>query len=111
MRAGVLILMLALTLGVIMWGRSQRSAPSVAPVMLAASAPLAGATKPDFDKEIKPILQTRCLQDRFDLLIEIRLRRAGERRRGRKHHGCDARRATLRTPPHDHSQSQSQHQD
>jgi hypothetical protein len=33
--------------------------------MFAASAPPAGATKPDFDKEIKPILQSRCMPCHF----------------------------------------------
>jgi hypothetical protein len=65
MRAGVLILTLVLILGVGTCGRSQRSALSVTPSMLATSAPPAGATKPDFDKEIKPILQSRCMPCHF----------------------------------------------
>jgi hypothetical protein len=65
MRAGVLILTLVLMLGVGMRGRSQRSALSVTPSMLVTSAPPAGATKPDFDKEIKPILQSRCMPCHF----------------------------------------------
>jgi uncharacterized membrane protein len=66
MRAGVLILTLVLMLGVGMCGRSQRSALSVTPSMLATS-PLAStnATKPDFDKEIKPVLQSRCMPCHF----------------------------------------------
>ena len=65
MRAGVLILTLVLMLGLGMCGRSQRSALSVTRSMLATSAPPAGATKPDFDKEIKPILQSRCMPCHF----------------------------------------------
>jgi len=66
MRAGVLILAFVLTLGVGMCGRSQRNALSVTPSMLATS-PLAStnATKPDFEKEIKPILQSRCMPCHF----------------------------------------------
>jgi hypothetical protein len=66
MRGGVLVLALVLTLGVGMCGRSQHSALTVAPSMLATS-PLAStsATKPDFDKEIKPILRTRCMPCHF----------------------------------------------
>ena len=66
MRAGVLVLTLVLMLAVGMCGRSRRSALSVTPSMLATS-PLAStnATKPDFDKEIKPILQSRCMPCHF----------------------------------------------
>jgi hypothetical protein len=65
MRAGLLILTLVLTLGVAMCGRSQRNPLSVTPSTLATSAPPAGATKPDFEKEIKPILQSRCMPCHF----------------------------------------------
>ena len=65
MRAGVLILTLVVLLGVGMCGRSQRGALSVSPSMLATSAPPTGATKPDFDREIKPILQSRCMPCHF----------------------------------------------
>ncbi len=61
----MLILTLVLTLGVGTCGRSQRNALSVTPSMLATSAPLAGATKRDFEKEIKPIFQSRCLPCHF----------------------------------------------
>jgi hypothetical protein len=66
MRAGVLVLTLVFALGVGMCGRSQRSALRVTPSMLATS-PLAStnATKPDFDKEIKPIFQSRCMPCHF----------------------------------------------
>src|SRR5712692_4084269 len=66
MRTGVPVLALVLTLGVGMCGRSQRGAVSVTPSMLATS-PLAStnAAKPDFDKEIKPILQSRCMPCHF----------------------------------------------
>ena len=49
-----------------MCGRSQRSALNVTPSMLATS-PVAStkAAKPDFDKEIKPILQSRCMSCHF----------------------------------------------
>ena len=66
MRAGVLVLTLVLTLGVGMCGRSQRNALSVAPSMLATS-PLVSTNpaKPDFEKEIKPIFQSRCMPCHF----------------------------------------------
>src|SRR5438046_1181137 len=65
MRGGMLVPTLVLTLGVGMCGRSQRNALTVAPSMLAISAPPAGATQPDFDKEIKPIFQSRCMPCHF----------------------------------------------
>ena len=65
MRAGVLILTLVLMLGIGMCGCSQRGTMSVTPSMLATSAPPIGATRPDFDKEIKPILQSRCMPCHF----------------------------------------------
>ena len=62
----MLVLTLLLALGVGMCGRSHRTGLSVAPSMLATS-PVSSttATKPDFDKEIKPILQTRCMPCHF----------------------------------------------
>ena len=49
-----------------MCGRSQRNALSVTPSMLATSPlPSTSATKPDFEKEIKPILQSRCMPCHF----------------------------------------------
>src|SRR5260370_3513154 len=65
MRAGLVILMLVLTLVVSMCGRSQRNALSVTPAMLATSPPSTNAAKPDFEKEIKPILQSRCMPCHF----------------------------------------------
>lgn len=66
MRAGVLVLALVLTLGVGMCGRANRGALSVAPSMLATSPPSStSATKPDFDREIKPIFQSRCMPCHF----------------------------------------------
>ena len=66
MRAGVLILTLVVLLGVGMCGRSQHSALSVTPSMLATSPTAStNATKPDFDREIKPILQSRCMPCHF----------------------------------------------
>jgi len=66
MRAGGLVLTLVFTAGVGMCGRSQRSALRVTPSMLTTS-PLASvsATKPDFEKEIKPIFQSRCMPCHF----------------------------------------------
>src|SRR3977135_222682 len=66
MQAAVLILTLVLALGVGMCGRSQRNALSVTPSMLATS-PLVSTNpaKPDFEKEIKPILQSRCMPCHF----------------------------------------------
>ena len=57
---------MALTVGIGMCGHSQRNAFRVTPSML-ATAPLASTntTKPDFDKEIKPILQSRCMPCHF----------------------------------------------
>ncbi len=65
MRAGLLFLMLVLTLGVGLCGRSQRNALSVTPAMLATSPASTNAAKPDFEKEIKPILQSRCMPCHF----------------------------------------------
>jgi len=65
MRAGLLFLMLVLTLGVGMCGRSQRNALSVTPAVLATSPASTNAAKPDFEKEIKPILQSHCLPCHF----------------------------------------------
>jgi uncharacterized membrane protein len=66
MRTGVLVVGLVLTVGISMCGRSQRSALSVAPSMLVTSPPAStNAAKPDFDKEIKPILQSRCMPCHF----------------------------------------------
>ncbi|HSP64418.1 MAG TPA: hypothetical protein VLQ90_15615 [Pyrinomonadaceae bacterium] len=66
MRAGVLVLTLVLALGVGMCGRANRGALGVAPSMLATSPPSStNATKPDFDREIKPIFQSRCMPCHF----------------------------------------------
>lgn len=66
MRAGMLIVALVITLGVGMCGRANRGALSVTPSMLATSPLLSVIpTKPDFDKEIKPILQSRCMPCHF----------------------------------------------
>jgi hypothetical protein len=66
MRTGVLVVGLVLTVGIGMCGNSQRGALSVTPSMLATS-PLVSTNpaKPDFDKEIKPILQSRCMPCHF----------------------------------------------
>ena len=61
----MLVLTLVLTLGVGMCGRANRHALSVSTPMFATSAPPAGATKPDFEKEIKPIFQSRCIPCHF----------------------------------------------
>jgi hypothetical protein len=62
----MLIVALILTLGVGMCGRTNRGALNVAPSMLATS-PISStnATRPDFDKDIKPILQSRCMPCHF----------------------------------------------
>jgi hypothetical protein len=65
MRTGMLILALILTLGIGMCGRAKRDALSVRSSMFATPAAHAGATKPDFDKEIKPIFQSRCTPCHF----------------------------------------------
>ncbi|HVS80773.1 MAG TPA: hypothetical protein VHE60_03480 [Pyrinomonadaceae bacterium] len=66
MRTGMLVLALVLTLGIGMCGRARRDALSVSPSMFATS-PLSStnAAKPDFDKEIKPIFQSRCMPCHF----------------------------------------------
>jgi hypothetical protein len=66
MRTGVLLVGLVLTVGIGMCGHSQRGALSVTPSMLAAS-PLVSTNpgKPDFEKEIKPIFQSRCMPCHF----------------------------------------------
>ena len=66
MRTGILVLALGVMLGVGMCGRTPRGTLSVAPSMLVTSpAASTNTTKPDFDKEIKPILQTRCMPCHF----------------------------------------------
>src|SRR3989454_11133261 len=65
MRTGMLILALVLTLGIGMCGRANRHALSVSTPMFATSAAPASAPKPDFDKEIKPIFQSRCMPCHF----------------------------------------------
>ncbi len=61
----MLILALILMLGIGMCGRAKRDALIVSPSMFATAAAPAGATKPDFDKEIKPIFQSRCMPCHF----------------------------------------------
>ena len=61
----MLILALVLTLGIGMCGRANREALSVSTPMFATSAAPASATKPDFEKEIKPIFQSRCMPCHF----------------------------------------------
>ena len=65
MRTGMLILALILTLGIGMCGRANRHALSVSTPMFATSAAPASAPKPDFDTEIKPIFQARCMPCHF----------------------------------------------
>ena len=60
MRAGVLILAMVLTNGVGSCGRSKRNASLVNPSMLVTSISSYTNVKPDFEKEIKPIFQSRC---------------------------------------------------
>lgn len=65
MRTGMLILALVLTLGIGMCGRAKPHALSVSTAMFATSAAPANAPKPDFDREIKPIFQSRCMPCHF----------------------------------------------
>jgi hypothetical protein len=66
MRSGLIVLALVITIGVGMYSRSKHSAVNVAPSMLVTSPlPSANATKPDFEKEIRPILQSRCMPCHF----------------------------------------------
>ena len=66
MRSGLVVLALVVTLGVGLCGQVQRGMVSVTPSMLATSPPSsAHATKPDFEKEIKPIFQSRCMPCHF----------------------------------------------
>jgi hypothetical protein len=60
------VLALIVTLGVGMCGYARRGTLSVTPSMFATS-PISstGATKPDFEKEIKPIFQSRCMPCHF----------------------------------------------
>lgn len=48
-----------------MCGRSNRKGLNVTTSMFATTAAPTGATKPDFDKEIKPIFQSRCMPCHF----------------------------------------------
>jgi uncharacterized membrane protein len=66
MRTGILIFGLMITLGVGMCRRANRGALTATPSMLATSSLAAtNGAKPDFDKKIKPILQTRCMPCHF----------------------------------------------
>ena len=64
MRAGVLILVMVLTISVGSCGRSKGSA-SLVPSMFVASFSNSTNAKPDFEKEIKPIFQSRCVPCHF----------------------------------------------
>lgn len=61
----MLILALILTLGIGMCGSARRDALSFRTPMFAPPAAPNPATRPDFDKEIKPILQSRCMPCHF----------------------------------------------
>ncbi len=65
MRAGILILVMVLTINVGSCGRSTRSASLVNPSMVVASFSSSANAKPDFEKEIKPIFQSRCMPCHF----------------------------------------------
>jgi len=65
MRAGVLILIMALTINVGSCSRSKRNALLVNPSMFVTSFSSFTNAKPDFGKEIKPIFQSRCMPCHF----------------------------------------------
>src|SRR5713101_2523878 len=65
MRAGVLILVMVLTSSVGSCGRSKRNASLINPSMVVASFSISTNAKPDFEKEIKPIFQSRCMPCHF----------------------------------------------
>ena len=65
MPAGVLILAMVLTSGVGSCGRSNRNASLVNPSMFMASFSSSTNAEPDFEKEIKPIFQSRCVPCHF----------------------------------------------
>jgi hypothetical protein len=65
MRAGVLILVMVLTISVGSCGRSKRNVSFVNPSMFVNSFSSSPNAKPDFEKEIKPIFQSRCMPCHF----------------------------------------------
>ena len=65
MRAGILILVMALTINVGSCSRSKRNALLVNPSMFVISFSSFTNAKPDFGKEIKPIFQSRCMPCHF----------------------------------------------
>ena len=65
MRGGVTILVMVLTSSVGSCGRSNRNASLVNPPMVVASFTSSTNAKPDFEKEIKPIFQSRCMPCHF----------------------------------------------
>src|SRR2546429_5509225 len=64
-RAGVLILVMVLTISMGSCGRSTRNASLVNPSMFMASFSSSTNGSPDFEKEIKPIFQSRCMPCHF----------------------------------------------
>src|SRR6266851_3634026 len=65
MLAGVLILVIVLTISVGSCGRSKRNASLVNASMVVTSFSSSTNAKPDFEKEIKPIFQLRCMPCHF----------------------------------------------
>ncbi len=65
MRAGVLILVMVLTSSVGSCGRSNRNVSLVNPSMFVTSFSSSTNAKPDFEKEIRPIFQSRCMPCHF----------------------------------------------
>src|SRR5437016_8461287 len=65
MRAGVLILVMVLTISVGSCGRSKGNASLVAPSMVVTFFSSSTNPKPDFEKAIKPIFQSRCMPCHF----------------------------------------------
>lgn len=65
MRMALVMLVLLLAFGFEVCQRAKPAAFSGSTETFASSPPATTATKPDFDKEIRPILQTRCMPCHF----------------------------------------------
>lgn len=65
MRPGALILVIVLTISAGSCGLSKRNASLVNPSMVVTSFSISTNAKPDFEKEIKPIFQSRCMPCHF----------------------------------------------
>src|SRR5947209_5251422 len=65
MRAGILILAMLLGIGIGSCGRAKRDLSWVNPSLFVSSSSSSTNTRPDFAKEIRPILQSRCMPCHF----------------------------------------------